>query len=56
MGPLEIGLVILVTGIAQLVTAPLVVQLDRDEDARWLAGVAFAAFAIGLAMSGIFND
>ena len=52
MGPLDIGLVILVTGIAQLVTAPLVVQIDRYIDARLLSAVGFFAFAVGLLMSG----
>jgi DHA2 family multidrug resistance protein len=52
MGPLQIGLVILVTGIAQLVTAPIIVQIDRYVDARLLSAVGFAAFAIGLLMSG----
>jgi DHA2 family multidrug resistance protein len=52
MGPLDIGLVILVTGIAQLVSAPLVVQIDRHVDARLLSAVGFSAFAIGLLMSG----
>ena len=52
MGPLQIGLVILVTGIAQLVTAPIIVQIDRYVDARLLSAIGFAAFAIGLLMSG----
>ena len=52
MGPLQIGLVILVTGIAQLVTAPVAVQVDRYVDARLLSAVGFGAFAIGLLMSG----
>lgn len=52
MGPLDIGLVILVTGIAQLVTAPVVVQIDRHVDARLLSAIGFAAFAAGLLMSG----
>jgi DHA2 family multidrug resistance protein len=52
MGPLDIGLVILVTGIAQLVTAPVVVQIDRYVDARLLSAIGFGAFAIGLLMSG----
>jgi MFS transporter, DHA2 family, multidrug resistance protein len=52
MGPLEIGLVILVTGVAQLVTAPFVVQIDRFVDARLLSAVGFFAFAVGLLMSG----
>ena len=52
LGPLDIGLVILVTGIAQLVTAPVVVQIDRYVDARLLSAIGFAAFAMGLLMSG----
>lgn len=52
MGPLDIGLVILVTGIAQLITAPFVVQIDRFMDARLLSAIGFFAFALGLAMSG----
>ena len=52
MTPLGIGLVILVTGIAQLVTSPFIVQIDRFMDARFLSAVGFLAFAIGLFMSG----
>ena len=52
MGPLDIGLVILVTGIAQLITAPIIVQIDRFVDARLLSAVGFFAFAVGLLMSG----
>jgi DHA2 family multidrug resistance protein len=52
MGPLAIGVVILVTGIAQLITAPIVVQIDRYVDARLLSAIGFGAFAIGLLMSG----
>ncbi len=51
-GPIDIGLVILVTGIAQLVTAPIAVQLDRRYGARFLSVVGFACFALGLALSG----
>ncbi len=51
-GPIDIGLVILVTGIAQLVTAPIAVQLDRRCGARLLSVVGFACFALGLALSG----
>jgi DHA2 family multidrug resistance protein len=50
-GPLEIGLITLVNGGAQLIAAPLVVQLDRRFDARWLAGIGFGLFAVGLFMS-----
>ena len=52
MGPLNIGLVILVTGIAQLITAPIIVQVDRFVDARLLSSIGFFAFAAGLFMSG----
>ena len=52
MGPLQVGVVILVTGIAQLVTAPIAVQVDRYVDARLLSAIGFGAFATGLLMSG----
>jgi MFS transporter, DHA2 family, multidrug resistance protein len=50
-GPLEIGEITLVNGAAQLIAAPIVVQLDRRFDARWLAGLGFTVFAVGLFMS-----
>jgi MFS transporter, DHA2 family, multidrug resistance protein len=50
-GPLEIGLVTLVSGIAQLIAAPIVVQLDRRFDARLLSAIGFGVFALGLFMS-----
>jgi MFS transporter, DHA2 family, multidrug resistance protein len=50
-GPLEIGVITLVNGAAQLIAAPIVVQLDRRFDARWLAGIGFSVFALGLFMS-----
>lgn len=52
MGPVEIGLVVLVTGLAQLVSAPLSVILDRWMPARLLSIIGFAMFAAGLLMSG----
>lgn len=52
LNPVEIGLVVLVTGMAQLVSAPLSVMLDRVMPARFLSMVGFALFALGLAMSG----
>jgi DHA2 family multidrug resistance protein len=52
MGPVEIGTVMLVTGAAQLVSAPLSVLLDRVMPARLLSIIGFALFAAGLAMSG----
>ena len=50
-GPLGIGEIMLVTGIMQLLTAPLAVALERRIDARWLTAAGFALFAVGLGMS-----
>jgi len=47
----EIGQVMLVTGIAQLLTAPIAVQVERRCDPRLLSAFGFALFGIGLAMS-----
>lgn len=49
---LDIGTIILVTGITQLITAPIAVLLDRRLPARPLAAIGFAGLTIGLAMSG----
>ena len=48
---LEIGLVMLVTGVAQLSTAPIAVALERRIDARLLSAAGFTLFAVGLGMS-----
>lgn len=48
---LQIGLIMLVTGVAQLSTAPIAVALERRLDARLLSAGGFALFAVGLAMS-----
>jgi DHA2 family multidrug resistance protein len=48
---LEIGLVMLVTGLAQLATAPLAVFLETRIDARILTAAGFAVFTLGLAAS-----
>ncbi len=50
-GPLRIGEIMLVTGIAQLVAAPIVVQVERRVAAWMLALVGFAAFGFGLGLS-----
>jgi DHA2 family multidrug resistance protein len=50
-GALRIGEIMLVTGIAQLLTAPLAVQLERRFDARLLTACGFSLFALGLALS-----
>jgi MFS transporter, DHA2 family, multidrug resistance protein len=47
----EIGCIMLATGVAQLLTAPLVVKLEQRIDARLLTGAGFALLAIGLAWS-----
>ncbi|QND46056.1 DHA2 family efflux MFS transporter permease subunit (plasmid) [Rhizobium lusitanum] len=52
---LEIGMTMLVTGTAQLVTAPIAVALEKRVDARLLSAAGFTVFAIGIAMSG-FQD
>jgi MFS transporter, DHA2 family, multidrug resistance protein len=50
-GPLQIGIITLVMGTAQIITAPIIVQIDRYVDARWLAIVGFLGFGIGLALN-----
>ena len=48
---LQIGEIMLATGIAQLAAAPLAVFLERRIDARWLTIGGFALFAVGLLLS-----
>ena len=50
-GPLEIGIIMLVTGLAQLATAPIAVELERRVDGRLLMAGGFALFALGLGWS-----
>lgn len=50
-GPLEIGIIVMVGGVSQLVAAPITVWLDRRFDARLLAGAGFLMFGVGLAMN-----
>lgn len=50
-GALRIGEIMLVTGIAQLLTAPIAVWAERRVDPRWLTAFGFGLFAIGLLMS-----
>src|SRR3981189_2510209 len=47
----EIGTVMLVTGIAQLITAPSAAILESRIGARSLTAVGFALFALGLGLS-----
>ena len=51
-GPLAIGLITGVNGLAQLFAAPVTVQLDRRFDARLLAGAGFFVFGIALFLNG----
>lgn len=50
-GALAIGEVMLVTGCAQLATAPIAVALETRVGARILTAFGFGLFALGLAMS-----
>jgi DHA2 family multidrug resistance protein len=50
---LEIGKIMLVTGVAQLAIAPLAVVLVRRVDDRLLSAFGFLLFAIGLGLSSI---
>ncbi|MGI9515124.1 MAG: DHA2 family efflux MFS transporter permease subunit [Anderseniella sp.] len=50
-GPLDIGLVMLVTGVAQLLAAPVAVKLEQRIDARILTAGGFLCFAAGLGWS-----
>ncbi|HXV01038.1 MAG TPA: DHA2 family efflux MFS transporter permease subunit [Caulobacteraceae bacterium] len=50
-GALEIGEIMLVTGAAQLVAAPLAVALERRTDARVLTAFGFLVFGVGLGLS-----
>ncbi len=47
----EIGQILVVTGLAQLLMAPLVVAAEKRFQAGLLTAIGFAAFAAGLAMS-----
>jgi DHA2 family multidrug resistance protein len=47
----EIGTIMLITGCAQLVTAPIAGALESRCDPRWLSAVGFGLFALGLGCS-----
>lgn len=51
----EIGVIMLVTGGAQLVTAPIAGALESKFDARWLSAAGFGLFALGLGCSAFQN-
>ena len=50
-GALRIGEIMLATGIAQLLSAPIAVFLESRVDARFLTFAGFAVFAAGMALS-----
>jgi MFS transporter, DHA2 family, multidrug resistance protein len=50
---LEIGLTMLVTGVTQLLTAPIAVALEQRVNARLLTFLGFAVFGVGLGLSGL---
>jgi MFS transporter, DHA2 family, multidrug resistance protein len=47
----EIGFIMLVTGSAQLITAPIAGALESRCDPRWLSALGFTLFALGLGCS-----
>ncbi len=52
-GAFEVGMIILVTGVVQFVTAPLAAALEQRYDERYLTAFGFLVFGIGVAMSCI---
>ena len=50
---LEIGGIMLVTGVTQLLTAPLAVTLEQRLDPRLLTAAGFGTFAVGLGLSAL---
>jgi MFS transporter, DHA2 family, multidrug resistance protein len=49
----EIGAIMLVTGVAQLVTAPIAGSMESRFDPRWMSAAGFALFALGLGCSAL---
>ena len=50
---LQIGKIMLVTGVAQLVMAPIAVALEQRVGARLLSAAGFFLFAVGLGLSAV---
>jgi DHA2 family multidrug resistance protein len=50
-GALEVGMIILVTGIVQFVTAPIAAALEQRYDERYLTAFGFLVFGVGVAIS-----
>jgi DHA2 family multidrug resistance protein len=53
--PLEIGLIMMVTGAAQLIAAPVATLLERRSDPRLLTACGYALLAIGLIGNGFLD-
>jgi MFS transporter, DHA2 family, multidrug resistance protein len=51
----EIGLITIIMGLAQLAAAPITVGIDRYFNARLLAAIGFAVFAVGLALNALLT-
>jgi DHA2 family multidrug resistance protein len=49
----EIGTIMLVTGVSQLVIAPIAGALESRLDPRWLSAAGFGLFALGLGCSAL---
>jgi len=47
----EIGIIMLVTGVSQLATAPIAGTMESRLDSRWLSAAGFGLFALGLGCS-----
>jgi MFS transporter, DHA2 family, multidrug resistance protein len=50
---LQIGVIMLVTGVTQLLIAPIAVALEQRVDARLLTTLGFGLFGLGLGLSGL---
>jgi len=53
---LQIGEIMLVTGVAQLITAPIAVALERRVDVRILTGCGFLVFGLGMGLSALQTE
>jgi len=53
--PLEIGLIMMVTGAAQLIAAPIATLLERRSDARLLTACGYGLLAAGLIGNGFIK-
>lgn len=51
--PLEIGEIMLVTGVAQTIAAPAAAWMESVVDPRWLTAVGYTVFAAGLITNGL---